>query len=317
MGHRTPGYPESDSRAVLVALLLSCINGSVFAQSAAVSSIAPPSTIYDLEPLGKQPKIEETQPLVDWLPVWGRDAREKGFDLPLPFGIGLTYTYIHQNMVVSDVEIAGRPVDVTIHDAPTTTHTGIFRADAWVLPFLNVYGLFGETAGVTKPAVVFPNGKALESEVSYNRFSYGAGMTVAGGWKALFLTLDANWTTGAIISKEGGQVGDKPIQTITCAPRLGVLMSSGRLGTGSIWVGGMYLVATSEIQGRVDLSQHPELVSLIGRDSLSYSVRVEPKEHWNLLLGGNWQFNKRWSLTAEVGGVLDRFQAIGAVMWRF
>jgi hypothetical protein len=220
-------------------------------------------------------------------------------------------------MVVSDVEVAGRPVDVTIHDAPTTTHTGIFRADAWVLPFLNVYGLFGETAGVTKPAVVFPNGKALESEVSYNRFSYGAGMTVAGGWKALFLTLDANWTTGAIISKEGGQVGDKPIQTITCAPRLGVLMSSGRLGTGSIWVGGMYLVATSEIQGRVDLSQHPELVSLIGRDSLSYSVRVEPKEHWNLLLGGNWQFNKRWSLTAEVGGVLDRFQAIGAVMWRF
>ena len=32
------------------------------------------------------------------------------------------------------------------------------RGDVWVLPFLNLYGLAGETAGVTRPAVVFPNG---------------------------------------------------------------------------------------------------------------------------------------------------------------
>ena len=198
-----------------VALLLVCPNAT--AQSTAVSSVAPPGTVYDLEPLGKKPDLGEAQPLVDWLPIWGRDAREKGFDLPLPFGIALTYTYIHQNMVVSDVEIAGRPLDVTIRDAETTTHTGVFRADAWLFPFLNVYGLFGETAGVTKPAVVFPNGQVLESEVTYNRFSYGGGMTVAGGWKAIFLTLDANWTTGDIVSKEKGQVGDKPIRSLTCA----------------------------------------------------------------------------------------------------
>jgi hypothetical protein len=111
--------------------------------------------------------------------------------------------------------------------------------------------IVGETAGVTKPAVVFPNGQVVESEVKYNRFSYGAGMTLAAGWKALFLTLDANWTSGEIISKQNGQVGDEPIQTLTFTPRLGTLISSGQLGTGAIWVGGMFLAATSEIHDRL------------------------------------------------------------------
>lgn len=294
-----------------------CATVSIYAQSAAVSSVAPPTTVYELQPLGKKPESAEPEPLVDWLPVWGREAKEKGFDLPLPFGLGLTYTYIDQNMVVSDVQVEGNPLDVTLRDAKTTTHTGVFRADAWLFPFLNVYGILGETAGVTKPALVFSNGEVLESKVEYNRFSYGGGLTLAGGWKAWFLMLDANWTTGELVSKERGQISDKPIQSFTFTPRFGTLVSSGRFGTGAIWVGGMYLLATSEIHDHVDLGDHPLLVNLVGKDSLNYSVRVEPKENWNVLIGGNWEINKRWSLTAEVGGILDRFHAIGAVMWRF
>ena len=311
--------PESCTRPTnaLVSLLFLWGAGSIYAQSTAVSSVAPPTAVYDFKPLGKQPEIEEAQPLVGWLPIWGKGAQEKGYDLPLPFGVALTYTYIHQNMVVSDVNIEGKPLGVNIRDAATATHTGVCRADVWLFPFLNVYGLFGETAGVTKPAIAFPNGEVLESEVKYNRFSYGGGMTVAGGWKAWFLTLDANWTTGDIVSKDKGQVGDKPIRSLTFAPRFGTLFSSGRLGTGSLWVGGMYLLATSEIRGQVDLSQNPLLSNLIGKDSLGYSVRVEPKDHWNVLIGGNWEINKRWSITAEVGGILDRFHAIGAVLFRF
>jgi hypothetical protein len=301
----------------LAAFSLVCASPSISAQSTAVSSVAPPSTVYDLHPLGTKPETKQVEPLVEWLPLWGREAREKGFDLPLPFGVGLTYTYIHQNMVVSDVKIEGHPLNVTLRDAATATHTGVFRADAWLLPFLDVYALFGETAGVTKPALAFSNGQVIESEVDYNRFSYGGGLTLAGGWKACFLTLDANWTTGEIVSKERGQVGDKPIQSFTLTPRFGTLISSGRLGTGSLWVGGMFLLASSEIHDKVDLSQNPRLAELVGTDSLAYSVRVEPKDNWNLLIGGNWEINKRWSITAEVGGVMDRFHTIGAVMWRF
>src|SRR5436190_6800144 len=245
---------------VLISFLRS--ESEIHAQSTAVSSVASPPTVYHLEPLGERPAIEEPDPLVDWLPVWGRNAREKGFDLPLPFGVGLTYTYIDQNMVVSDVKLESNPLNVTIRDAKTTTHTGVFRADAWLFPFLDVYGLFGDTAGVTKPALAFSDGEVLESKVDYNRFSYGGGLTLAGGWKAVFLTLDANWTSGEIVSKDRGQVGDKPIQSFTFAPRFGTLMSSGRFGTGSLWVGGMFLLATSEIHDHVDLSQNPVLANL-------------------------------------------------------
>ncbi|MEO8425974.1 MAG: hypothetical protein ABI651_02565 [Verrucomicrobiota bacterium] len=269
-------------RSAVLVLAFAWSAASVRAQSAAVSSVSPPSTIYHLDPVGKSPDVKEVQPLVDWLPVWGREAREKGFDLPLPFGVGVTYTYLDQNMVVSDVKIAGRPLDVNIRDAKTTTHTGVFRGDMWLFPFLNVYGLIGETAGVTRPAVVFPNGQVLESEVKYNRFSYGGGATLAGGWKAWFLTIDANWTSGDLVSKDGGQISDDPIRSLTFTPRFGTLFSAGRMGTGALWVGGMYLLATSEIHDSIDLSKRPILAELVGRDSLNYSVRVEPKENWNL-----------------------------------
>ncbi len=292
-------------------------SGSGYGQSAAISSIAPPATVYDREPLGKTPEVAEPEPLVNWLPIWGQSAKEKGFDLPLPIGVGLTYTYIHQNMVVSDVRIENRPLNLTLRDAATTTHTGVFRTDVWLFPFLNVYGLLGETVGDTRPALVFPDGRVVKSTVDYSRFSYGGGLTVAGGWKSMFLTLDANWTTGPIVSTEKGQVGDDPIRSFTFAPRFGILMSSGRFGTGSVWVGSMCLIASSEIHDRIDLSQRPLLANLIGQDSINYSVQVKPKDKWNLLIGGNWEITKRWSLTAEVGGVMDRFHTIGGVMWRF
>ena len=94
-------------------------------------------------------------------------------------------------------------------------------------------------------------------------------------------------------------------------------MSSGRFGTGSLWIGGMCLIVTSEIHDKIDLGHHPRLANLIGQNDVNFSVHVEPKDQWNLLIGGNWEINKRWSLTAEVWGVMDRFHTIGALMWRF
>ena len=85
----------------------------------------------------------------------------------------------------------------------------------------------------------------------------------------------------------------------------------------ALWIGAMYITATSEIHDVIDLRQHPVLAALVGSDSLNVSARVSPKDNWNYLLGGNWQPDKRWSLTAEAGGLADRFQFIGSVMWRF
>jgi hypothetical protein len=208
-------------------------------------------------------------------------------------------------------------VGVELRDAKTVTNTAVLRGDAWLFPFLNVYALVGQTNGTTKPAVVFPNGQVLQSEVHYNRPSWGGGATLAGGYKAYFGTLDANWTTGDLVSSDGGQIGDEPIQSITITPRFGLLIGEGQEGTVAVYVGAMYILATSEIRSVIDLRQHPVLAQLVGSDSLNVSARVEPKNNWNYLIGANWQPTKRWAITAEVGGLADRTQFIASVMYRF
>jgi hypothetical protein len=285
------------------------------AQSA-VEAISPPP-IVDEEPIGIAPAPSTIQPITDVVPLWGKDLRDSGVDLPLPFGLGLTYTYINQNTQVHDVQIQGRPVGVSIPDAKTTSSTLTFRADAWLLPFLNVYGLLGYTSGTTRPEIRLPNGTSIGDSVDYSRAMYGGGATLAGGYKAYFLTLDANYTTGAI-QAEKGQVGDRNLYSITFTPRAGAVFSSGELGTGSLWVGGMYMDFAQQVQGSVSLARgDPRLPDLAGRDDVSYSVRIRAKDPWNVLLGGSWELSKRWSIALELGGVLDRFQATGAAMFRF
>jgi len=79
----------------------------------------------------------------------------------------------------------------------------------------------------------------------------------------------------------------------------------------------MNLNAEAVIHGPIDLSGNPGLAALVGGNTLEYSVKIRPQDKWNLLIGGNWQINRRWSITAEVGGILDRFQVISSVMLRF
>ena len=151
----------------------------------------------------------------------------------------------------------------------------------------------------------------------YSRLSYGAGATLAAGYKAYFATIDTNWTTGPLVSSAGGQISDEPIQSITVTPRIGTLFSSGQFGTGALYVGAMYILATSEIRSVIDLRGHPALIALVRGDSLNVTAHVSPRDKWNYLIGGNWQPDKRWSITAEVGGLADRVQFISSVMWRF
>ena len=88
-------------------------------------------------------------------------------DLPLPFGLGVTYTYINQNTKVYDVKVEGNPIDLTILDSKTSSNTVVFRADAWLLPFFNVYGLFGYTSGTTKPKIQISNGTTISKTVRH------------------------------------------------------------------------------------------------------------------------------------------------------
>jgi hypothetical protein len=310
----TPRAAAILSRLAVAVVILA---GSGLARAQTTGDVTSPPPIYDFKPVGEEPNMPKIEPITTAVPLLGDDARAEGVSLPLPFGVSTTYTYIQQNMVVENLRLNGQPIGLNIEDAKTVSHTAVVRGDLWLFPFLNLYGLIGYTAGETTPRIKLRNGETIGQTVSYDRLAWGVGGTAAGGWKAYFLTLDANYTSGAIQS-EKGQIGERALGSITFAPRIGSTFSSGHFGIGALWIGGMFIDTTDQIQDTVDLAAiDPSLPPIVGQRELSYSLNVTPKNPWNLLLGGSWQIDQRWSLTVELGGVLDRFQAIGNVMFRF
>lgn len=94
----------------------------------------------------------------DFLPILGKEAREEGYLLPLPFGISLVGLTQEQPFSVSQIgiEIDGQQSDlindfiddtITAKNLKVSDTTYNLRFDAWILPFWNVYGLVGKTKG--------------------------------------------------------------------------------------------------------------------------------------------------------------------------
>ena len=271
-----------------------------------IDGVTPPP-MFEEQPIGKAPPPSDIQPITDVVPLWGKTLRDRGTNLPLPFGLSVAYTYVAQNTEVSHVKVKDRTLDLDIPAAKTASHTVVFRSDVWLLPILNVYGMVGYTNGQTEPKLRLRDGTTLGNKtVSYTRAMYGGGATLAAGYRAFFLTLDGNYTTGAV-QTDKKQIGNHEIYSITFTPRFGLIFSSGAWGEGSAWVGGMYMDFAQEVR---------DSLTARGKE-VDYSVRIKAKDPWNLLLGGNWQYDKHWSIAAELGGVLDRFQVTTAAMFRF
>ena len=94
----------------------------------------------------------------DFLPILGKEAREAGYLLPLPFGISLVGLTQQQPFTVSKigVEFDGKQNDIinkfvdstiTAKNLEVSDTTYNLRFDTWILPFWNVYGLVGKTKG--------------------------------------------------------------------------------------------------------------------------------------------------------------------------
>lgn len=82
------------------------------------------------------------------LPFLGDKAREAGYDLPLPLGLGLNFIFIDRPTEITRVQ-AGindgglQDVEYLAFDALAHVRTVMARADAWIFPFLSVYLLGG------------------------------------------------------------------------------------------------------------------------------------------------------------------------------
>jgi hypothetical protein len=137
------------------------------------------------------------------LPFLGDKARQAGYDIPLPLGLGLNFIAITRPTAITRVQAGvnnGELEDLEFlgFDALANVRTAMGRFDAWIFPFLNVYLLGGyiwNTSQVTT-TISLPDGEptTISSDGDLEGPTYGFGATAAGGYKWWFLSADYNIT---------------------------------------------------------------------------------------------------------------------------
>jgi hypothetical protein len=284
-------------------------------------------------------------------PIWGRKAIEKGFDLPKPFGVNLIGAYIDQGIAISDLGLSTGsnpivPIDaIKFGDNTSTVGTLNARAELWVLPFLNVYAIGGTARANTTVEVTTP--VAFTSSVDQLGTYFGTGLTGAFGIKRNFLSVDVNWTWTDL------EKMDEAVRGRVLSLRFGRTLKMGPQKRLAFWVGAMNVKLVTETQGSLTLAEavppgtvddiqnflqnidqtawyqglNPGqqvvvdqivqrlLSSSPGSIQVNYRINKSPADPWNMLVGSNYDFNKRWSVRAEVG-MIGRFSVLTSLVYR-
>jgi hypothetical protein len=171
----------------------------------------------------------------------------------------------------------------------------ILRFDAWIFPFLNFYGIIGKTDGeATGPLRIDPRpalGNAcrlpqvdcspIETVINleYEGNVAAGGVTVAGGYKALFAMIDSNYSVTDL------DISSTDAAAWVTSTRLGCNGSSGRF-TGALWVGAMCQDISQVLDLVVPLPQ--DASAIIDQPFLRVSVDQSIQVPRNGLLGGRW-----------------------------
>ncbi|MCK5907404.1 MAG: hypothetical protein KAG37_07425 [Flavobacteriales bacterium] len=184
------------------------------------------------------PKSDTTSVNKDYpyiLPIWGQKLTDKNIKFQLPFGLNANYVYnrMELEMTQFDMNLNDRPLEAIGLDEMgfkeiIAKTSGInVRADAWILPFLNFYGLYSENNGSTQVSMnPFDTGLIELDPVSFKSTTWGVGTTFIYGWNNYFVSVDANYTSsGSNILED----------------RVGFVVASARIGRRAEFDNGMAL----------------------------------------------------------------------------
>lgn len=264
------------------------------------------------------------------LPIWGDEARAQGYDLPQPFGVSYGYMNLRQDVVVDKIGFStNSKLDLEKLLSIETGHTRsknesqMLKLDTWVLPFMNVYGVYGKTKGSSttnlnsvdirykglfgKPKVK-NIGKDLPFELNYDGKSYGGGVTFAGAYNQFFGTLDMNYTRTNL------DILDGDISAFVVTPRIGYEFVFEPLIAGQgntkiqVWTGAMYQDITQRFKGDVSKLDLPEELDFYMNGPFKPmigDVKFDVKQHlahkWNNTVGARVELTRNFNVLTEIG----------------
>lgn len=294
-------------------------------------------------------------------PILGKAAYKKGFDIPYPSGIMGNYMWMRQSILIDNLQL-GLKTDsqdipltnvefVEFGNNLNTSYTVNVRPDLWVLPFLNVYGIFGYGQSHTEVNLIAPI--ELESIVDQSITTFGLGIMGAGGIGPVWFSVDANFTWNK------PELLDEATRVNVVGLRLGhtIPFKNKPESNIAVWVGGMYINMASETKGQiklidalppsawervdeivddynvwygnlspakqtlVDATAIPTIIDRLdaadGESIIRYGMEKKVKESWNGLIGAQYQYNKHWMLRSEVGIIGNRKSFLLSLNYRF
>jgi hypothetical protein len=284
-------------------------------------------------------------------PIWGRKAIERGFLLPLPVGLNINSFYMDQGVALSQLGLSTndnptQPVDwIVLGEAESRVASVNFRGDLWVLPFLNVYGMFGRGWASTTVPVTDP--VDFTSDVDQEGLYWGIGLTGTIGIKHNWLAVDVNWTWTDL------EKLDMPVRGRVLGLRYGRTIKVNPRQRANFWIGASNQKFASETDGTIALSEAippnvqdtlqsrlenyqssewyqalgpvaqraaDSLVAAImeadvGSTRINYHLDKAPADPWNMILGGSFELSRAMHFRGEVG-FIGRFQALFVINYR-
>ncbi|PHM29015.1 hypothetical protein [Xenorhabdus budapestensis] len=260
------------------------------------------------------------------LPIWGDEARAKGYDLPEPFGVGYGYMNLRQDVIVDSIKFGFDNPMLKPFEELTTIKTGntrqkseshMLKLDTWVLPFLNVYGLYGKTKGTSKTildGIYLGKNNILENGttpfvLNFKGKTYGGGFTLAGGYNQFFAVLDTNYTRTKL------DILDGELSALVISPRIGYEFVFNPLFDGQgntklqLWTGAMYQDITQRFQGDVrnlnnlptEIANWISLTEMWGGGDIKFDVKQHLAHKWNNTVGARFEVTRNFNILSEVG----------------
>lgn len=261
------------------------------------------------------------------MPLWGDDARARGYTLPRPYGFSLSYIKIQSVAEINKIELAGGAkggidsLDIGTSNADFIGTNVTTRLDMWLFPFLNIYGILGVTHGESEATItkfdcnrstvaigfkVFctalqNNNDAIIGApfaVELDGLTYGGGMTLAGGAGNWFAIVDVNLTQTQMQSI-GGTVNAQ-----VAAPRAGYIFNVGENSQIRPYIGAFYQDADQTVDGTLAELNLPDVLHDLIIEiapNATFAVEQEGAVKWNGVIGANFSINRRWDITSEWG----------------
>ncbi|NVC61517.1 TonB-dependent receptor [Vibrio sp. 05-20-BW147] len=227
------------------------------------------------------------------LPIWKEDAEALGYTLPKPIGFNLSYMTMEQGINVDSIDLQGLDF-IQLNADPGKQYTEVLtlRADVWLFPFLNIYGLVGKldgysTTDVTLTIGPFPSKKIQDFRLDLDGYTTGFGFVLVGGYENWFALMDASITQSRLT------VIDGTIDAIVVSPRVGYDFNSNGIPL-RLWAGAMYQDVEQTLKGSLDL---PPFVT----SDLRFEVQQHLQTPWNPIVGMQYQINESWYLLGEFG----------------